>query len=554
VQVELHGNRSTASRRHYSPTEKYLARVADLWRRTRRRAPFARRRIKDESCLAEADDLSPSSAEIGHGCDTGVHPLSDTFYSKVEYRPNGGGVVDDYGAAGAGLTFWHDDAGGDWAPKEVLDRDLQVDVAIVGGGYTGLWTAYYLATADPSLRIAVLEREFVGFGASGRNGGWCSAIFPATLRKVASLSSYEAAVRMQRAMNDTVREVARVVAAEDIDCGFRLGGYVSVARNAAQWTRAQNEVAGWRSWGFGDDHMRLLRAEELAERVRMTDALGATYTPHCAALQPAKLVRGLAKATRGAGAQIFESTQVLKIGPHHLDTTRGRVTADVVVRATEGYTAQLDGARRDLVPMYSLMVATAPLPDEVWQQIGLQDGVTFSDKRHLRIYGQRTVDGRFAFGGRRARYHFASLVDPAFDTDLRVHAMLKRILMELFPVIQGVPFAHAWGGNLGIPRDWMPSVDYDRRSGLARAGGYVGDGVATANLAGRTLAAEILEMDSDIRSLPWVGCRSRRWEPEPLRWLGVNAATLALSVADRTEQRSGRPSRLASGFWWALGH
>jgi glycine/D-amino acid oxidase-like deaminating enzyme len=465
--------------------------------------------------------------------------------------------VEHHGPAGSGLSFWHDDAadtGIDWTPKEMLDRDLQVDVAIVGGGYTGLWTAYYLAKADPSLRIAVLESEVVGFGASGRNGGWCSAIFPTSLRKIASTTSRDAAVRMQRAMNDTVAEIQTVVAAENIDCDLRAGGYLSVARNPAQWTRAQNEVAGWREWGFGDDHMRLLEPEELTDRVRMADALGATFTPHCAALQPAKLVRGLADAARAAGVQIYEGTRVRRIGTRMLETDRGRVTADVVVRATEGYTAQLEGARRDLVPMYSLMVATAPLPDAVWEEIGLADRATFSDKRHLRIYGQRTADGRLAFGGRGAPYHFASTVKPEFDNDPGVHAMLRRILVELFPNIRGVDFTHAWGGNLGIPRDWYPSVTYDRATGFAQAGGYVGDGVATSNLAGRTLAAEILDQDAEIRSLPWVGRRSPKWEPEPLRWLGVNAGTVTFAVADRTEQRSGRPSRLAPSFWRLLGH
>lgn len=462
--------------------------------------------------------------------------------------------MDDHGPARSGPTFWHEDAGGDWAPREVLDQDVQVDVAIVGGGYTGLWTAHYLAAADPALRVAVLEKEFVGFGASGRNGGWCSAIFPATLRKVAATSSRDDAVRMQRAMNDTVREVRDVVATAGIDCDLAPGGYLSVARNPAQWARAQQEVAGWRAWGFGEDHMRLLSAGELGERVRMTDAQGATFTPHCAALHPAKLVRGLADAVRRAGVRIYEGTTVRRIGPRVVDTDRGRVTADVVVRATEGYTAQLGGARRDLVPMYSLMVATAPLPERVWAEIGLRDRATFSDKRHLRIYGQRTADGRLAFGGRGAPYHFGSRVAPRFDRDPRVHAMLRRILVELFPVVDGAAFTHAWGGNLGIPRDWFPAVSFDRTTGLGRAGGYVGDGVATANLAGRTLAAEVLDLDSDLRSLPWVGRRSPRWEPEPLRWLGVNAGTVVFAAADRTERRSGRPSRLASGFWRILGH
>jgi glycine/D-amino acid oxidase-like deaminating enzyme len=436
-----------------------------------------------------------------------------------------------------------------------LPGPASVDVAIVGGGFTGLWTAYYLAVADPSLRIAVLEREFAGYGASGRNGGWCSAIFPATLRKVAATSSRDAARRLQCAMNDTVAEVARAAAAEGIECDLAPGGYVSAARNQAQWQRAQDEVAEWRDWGFGDDQLRLLASTELADRLTITHAVGGTYTPHCAALHPYRLARGLADVVRRRGVALYERTAVTAISPGVVDTDRGTVRAEVVVRATEGYTSDLPGAHRDVVPMYSLMVATEPLPDLVWDRIGLRDRETFSDKRHLRIYGQRTADGRIAFGGRGAPYHFGSAIRSSYDVDPRVHRMLRGILLDLFPALVGVRFTHAWGGNLGIPRDWYPAVGLDRSTGLAYAGGYVGDGVATTNLAGRTLRDLILgHTDSDLVTLPWVGRRSRRWEPEPLRWLGINAATLLFAIADRTEACSGRPSRSAAAFWRALGH
>lgn len=451
-------------------------------------------------------------------------------------------------------SLWHEEAGLGPTPDSALPGALDVDVAIVGAGYTGLWTAYYLAKADQSLRVAVLEQEYVGFGASGRNGGWCSAIFPATWRKIAAGEGGAAAVQMQRAMFDTVREVGAVVAAEGIDCDFEQGGYVSVARNEAQWARANDEVANWRRWGFGEEDMTLLGPEETAARVTTSSIHGATYTPHCAALHPARLAGGLAGVVRGLGVRIYEQTPVTAIRPRAVDTVRGTVRAGVVVRATEGYTAALPGAHRDLVPMYSLMVATAPLPDQVWDEIGLRQRETFSDKRHLRIYGQRTTSGRIAFGGRGAPYHFGSRIDPSYDRDERVHAMLRQILVELFPQVDGVEFTHAWGGNLGIPRDWYPSVGYDRSTGLAQAGGYVGDGVATANLAGRTLAAEILDLDSPVRALPWLRRQSPRWEPEPLRWIGVNAGTLAFTAADRAERRTGRPSKLAARFWKALGH
>jgi glycine/D-amino acid oxidase-like deaminating enzyme len=453
-----------------------------------------------------------------------------------------------------GLSLWHETYAGSWARRSPLPGDRSADVVIVGAGYTGLWTAYYLKRADPSLRVVVLERETAGFGASGRNGGWCSAIFPATLRKVASQSSRAEAVRMQQAMNDTVAEVGRVAAAEGIDCGFAQGGYVSVARNAAQLRRAQDEVRDWHSWGFGDDQLRFLPADEARAMCDATHVLGGTFTPHCAALQPAALVRGLAETVERAGVELYEGTAVTSARPHRVETPHGTVRADVVVRATEGYTAQLPGLRRALVPMYSLMVATEPLPETFWAAAGLADRQTFSDKRHLRIYGQRTADGRIAFGGRGAPYHFGSRVLPQFDRDGRVHPMLERILLDLFPALAGVRFTHHWGGNLGIPRDWYPSVRYDARSGFATAGGYVGDGVATTNLGGRTLADLITGRPSELVSLPWVDRTSPRWEPEPLRWLGVNLGTGVFALADRTEARTGRPSRAARQFWRALGH
>ena len=453
------------------------------------------------------------------------------------------------------MTLWRDTARAESPAHDPLPGPCTVDVAIVGGGFTGLWTAYYLAKADPTLRIMVREREFVGFGASGRNGGWASASFPATRRKVAALSDRDGAIRMQHAMNDTVVEVGRAATAEGIECGFQQGGYVSVARNEAQLARTQAEVAGWREWGFGNEQMQLLDASDAVSRVRATRVLGGTFTPHCAALHPYELVVGLAAAVRRLGVTIHEGTTVTAIEPHLVRTDGGDVRADVVVRATEGYTAQVPGAHRAIVPMYSLMVATEPLTDEQWDAIGLRDRQTFSDKRHLKIYGQRTRDGRIAFGGRGAPYHFGSTVKPEFDIDDRVHTMLRGILIDLFPALRAITFTHAWGGNLGIPRDWMPSASFDRQTGLAQAGGYVGNGVATSNLAGRTLRDLVLAVsDSDLVSLPWVQRHSPRWEVEPLRWVGVNAVTAVFATADRTEARTGKPSRAAAGFWHALGH
>jgi glycine/D-amino acid oxidase-like deaminating enzyme len=443
------------------------------------------------------------------------------------------------------LSFWHDTVPGSLAPGDSLPGDTDADVAIVGAGFTGLWTAYYLNQADPSLRIVVCERDIAGYGASGRNGGWCSALFPASLTKLERMTGHAAAVAMQRAMHETVDEVGRVAAAEGIDCHWAKGGTVMLARSPLQLERARQEVAEAREFGFGDEDLRLLTAEEAREMAGATEVAGGTYTPHCAAIHPARLVRGLAEVVRRAGVRVYERTPVHDIRPRSVVTGLGTVRARYIVRATEGYTPGLMGLRRAVVPVYSLMIATEPLPDEVWDKIGLAGRPTFGDLRHLIIYGQRTADGRFAFGGRGAPYHFGSAVRPSFDRVPEVFAELRRTLAGLFPVLGEVRVSHSWGGPIGVPRDWCASVGLDRDSGLGWAGGYVGDGVSTTNLAGRTLAHLITGTDSDLVRLPWVGHRSPAWEPEPLRWLGLNAGLRVMARADDTEARTGQPSRAA---------
>jgi glycine/D-amino acid oxidase-like deaminating enzyme len=480
------------------------------------------------------------------------------------------------------VSLWMDTVPGSLAPRAPLGGDLDVDVAIVGAGYTGLWTAYYLAVLDPSLRIAVLEREIAGFGASGRNGGWCSAIFAASLDKVARVARDRggqgrrgdrsgtpggrggdgrgAAVALQRAMFASVDEVGRAAEAEGIDAHFAKGGTLTMATAQSQLGRVRSEVESMRAWGFGEEDYRWLDAREAASTLRAEGVLGAVYTPHCASLHPARLARGLAEAVERKGVTLHERTPVLAIeagAPGRRPaavTAAGRVRADVVVRATEGYTPDLAGDHRDLIPVYSLMIATEPLPAAFWDEVGWRRRETLTDGRHLIIYAQRTADGRIAMGGRGAPYHFASRTRPAFDRVPAVFDQIHRDLVALFPGAAGARITHRWGGPLGIPRDWFSSVGLDRTTGVAWAGGYVGDGVSTTNLAGRTLADLILERPTDLVELPWVGHRSRPWEPEPLRWLGVNAGRLLAASADRAEGRTRRPARRASLLDRLLGH
>ncbi len=448
--------------------------------------------------------------------------------------------------SGLPASLWRDTADDDFTPRPALPGPATYDVVIVGAGFTGLWTAYYLSIADPALRIAVLEAEVAGFGASGRNGGWCSALFPTPWRILVRDSSPSEALRLHRAMVDTVVEVGRVVTAERIDAHFQRGGTVTVARSAAQSARLDDEIRTARERGIGEDDLRSLDAAETRTVLAAPDATGGLFTPHCAVVHPARLVRGLARAVEARGVVLFEGTRVTGIGPGHATTAAGRVTADVVVRATEGYTPALPGQRRAIAPVYSLMVATEPLPQAVWDEVGLDRRPTFTDGRHVIVYGQRTADGRIAFGGRGAPYHFGSRVRPSQDHEPRVFRMLRQTLRDLLPQLPSdVRFSHAWGGPLGIARDWAASVGLDRATGLAWAGGYVGDGVGTSNLAGRTLADLVLGRDTDLTSLPWVHHRSRAWEPEPLRWLGINAGLRAMTLADWEERRTHRPSVVA---------
>jgi glycine/D-amino acid oxidase-like deaminating enzyme len=447
------------------------------------------------------------------------------------------------------VSYWFDSfaaAGGNLTPRPPLTGDSTVDVAIVGAGFTGLWTAYYLRRLDPSMRIAVLEKDIAGFGASGRNGGWCSALFPSSDEKVARLSSREGALALRAAMRDTVDEVGVVAAREGVDCDFAKGGTISLARTPAQLNRAQAEHAHALQWGAHDTE--LLDAEQARQRLAADGTLGGLYTPHCAAIHPVKLVRGLADVVERDGVAIYEQTPVTSIAPHRVRTAAGVVAADVVVRATEAFTARLPGHRRVCAPIYSLMVATEPLDDAQWQAIGLRDRETFGDLRHLIIYGQRTADGRIAFGGRGAPYHFGSRIAAGYDRAPNVFAALRESLRELLPGLRDVRFTHEWGGPLAAPRDWFASVGLDRDTGIAWAGGYVGDGVATTNLAGRTLADLICGRDTELTRLPWAQHRSRRWEPEPLRWLGINASLAAMKSADRKEHRGGGASLLAAGL------
>ena len=437
------------------------------------------------------------------------------------------------------VSFWFEELGGRPRPRPALHGDATADVCIVGAGLTGLWTAYYLKQENPSLRIVVLERAFAGYGASGRNGGWASGLMAGSRDRLAKEQGEHAVIAQQRIMNDAVDEVVRVAQAEGIEAEVVKGGTIRLASTHAQVRRLRAGVAEDHRWGVAES--RILDAAELKERIRVPDVLEAAYTPHCARIQPARYVRGLADVVEALGVQIHESTGVTRIESGRAHTNRGVVHAPVILRATEGFTASLAGEHRTWLPMNSSMIVTEPLPESVWDEIGWSRGETLGDKGYSPMYGQRTADGRIAIGGRGIPYRFGSATDKDGVTQPATVRALQEILRRRFPTTRPFRVEHAWCGVLAVPRDWCAGAVFDRATGLGYAGGYVGQGVTTTNLAGRTLRDLVLEQDTELTRLPWVGHRSRKWEFEPLRWLGVRTMYLAYSRADRLEM-AGRQS------------
>jgi glycine/D-amino acid oxidase-like deaminating enzyme len=472
--------------------------------------------------------------------------------------PGGGTALGTYGLKPAILdvshvptgdvSFWHEALGGPPPRRPSLPGSTEADVCIVGGGYTGLWTAWALAEAQPDLRIIIVEAAHVGFGASGRNGGWLSGLLPGDRELWASgPGGRDGVIALQRHLNAAVDDVLGICAAEGIDADAIKGGTLAVATTAAQEARLHASFLADQTWGVGPSDAWELTAAEVASRVRVKGAVSGVFSPHCARIQPAKLVRGLADAVERRGVTIYESTPATSIEAHLVRTDFGDVAARWVVRATEGFTSGLPGYGRALLPMNSSMVVTEPLSDATWSAIGWSGMETLRDDAHVYAYAQRTADGRIALGGRGNPYRWGSRPDHRGETDAGTVAALAATLQRLLPAAGTVHLAHSWCGVLGVARDWCPSVGLDPVSGIGWAGGYVGDGVTTSHLAGRTLADLILGRDTELTTLPWVGHHSKGWEPEPFRWAGVKSIYALYRAADKAESSSDATTGPGSG-------
>ena len=441
-------------------------------------------------------------------------------------------------AAWRTISLWMDQLDEPLVARAALEQDLDVDVVIIGAGYTGLWTAYYLKRQAPDLNIVILEAQTAGFGASGRNGGWLMGNLLGEDRMLAASSPEQ-----RRASYDLLHgipdEVKNVIDREDIDCDYRKGGALyCAARYPEQEASLRQYLDKLYSQGLNEGDYRWLSPEQLAQQIRVAKPYGAIYAPHVATLHPAKLVRGLARAVERLGVRIYENSPVNHWQSGSLRTARASVRSRWVVPAVEGYSVTLPPLGRYQLPVQSLIVATEPLSAATWDEIGLSHGQAFSESSRQVTYGQRTADNRLIFGA-RGGYRFAGKLRHDFDLTRSEIELRQYLFGELFPQLRNVQITHGWGGNLGMSRHFKPHMLCDQASGIAVSGGYGGEGVGASNLGGRTLADLILQRDTERVRQPWVLTRGglnalKAWEPEPCRWLGYNAIIRSFVHEDQT--------------------
>lgn len=408
------------------------------------------------------------------------------------------------------------------------------DVAIIGGGFSGLWSAYHLKQLQPSLKIAIFEQKYVGYGASGRNGGWASAEYPTSNSRLIKEHGVQTYKNLRKSLIESIDEIGQIAKSNAWQIEYAKGGALVFATNKAQLTRISSEI---------DDEHKFLTKDQASELLNVAKIKGGIYTPHCAALNPFNLTQSLAKYLESIGVKIFEESKVEEISDKALLVNGHRIGCQISIRATEAFTARKWIANQQ-IPIYSLMIATERLSSEILTQIRNSQRATFQEACNLITYAQITGDNRLAIGGRGSRYKLFSHLSERSETDVRMHSALEKRAVKWFPQLQSVNFEYRWGGPIALTRRWQSYINYNPITGQAAIGGYVGDGVTLSYLVAKTLA-QIID-GQKTPDLPFVNQRIGRWEPEPIRYLAVNAGFKATVVADFEERITGRPSLIAA--------
>jgi putative aminophosphonate oxidoreductase len=407
----------------------------------------------------------------------------------------------------------------DGVDSEQLFEDTKADVCIVGGGYTGLWTALRIKELEPGADVVVLEQDICGGGPSGRNGGfalsWWSKI-STLIKRVGE----EEAFRLAKASEEAVGEIRAFCGREGVDAHFHQGGWLWTATAPAQVGAWESSVEVAEAHGF--QPYELLSAEEVQSRTGSPIHLGAAYERTAAIVQPALLARGLRRVALERGIRIYERTAMVELDREDggVRTPSGRVRADGIVLALNAWATKIPELARAVVAVSSDMVATAPMPEKL-KESGWTGGEAISDCRLLVHYYRPTKDGRVAFGRGGGRLAFGGRVNSNFDYNGRQTRELEEELVKLVPAAKDVPVTHAWGGPIDRTTDGFPIVGaLPARAHIVYGTGYSGNGVAPSLTIAKILASSALRRDDEWAGSPLACGVCGTFPPEPIRFVG----------------------------------
>ena len=420
-------------------------------------------------------------------------------------------------------------------PRRPVAGRQDVDVAILGSGFTGLWTAYHLLEAQPSLRVAVIEREEVGFGASGRNGGFAMTLLDMSLAHLRKNQGDGPAKAAHEAVAASVDEIGATIERHGIECEWVHGGLMVVATNRGQLDGVDADAQAAEELGL--EGFRRLSAEETRAEVDSPTYLGGLLEEACGVVHPAKLGRGLADVVEGMGATIFETTDVTAIeeqGPRiRIATTDGDVLADQVVLATNAWASSTPWFKRTVIPLYTYIILTEPLSDEQWASVGWDRRQGIEDKRNYVHYYRRTNDGRILWGGTDGIIHSGNRIQAGYDRHATIRSHLEDTFRRTFPQLARARFTHHWGGPVGMTMTFLPAFGSLMEGRLHYGLGYNGHGVAPTHTGGKILRDKVLGKTSEYTELCFVDGKEFAFPPEPLRWITAELTRQSLLRQDR---------------------
>ena len=436
--------------------------------------------------------------------------------------------------------LWHATYG-PYEPNPPLAGDLQVDVAIVGGGFTGMATAYYLLKAEPRMKVVVLESEVVGYGASGRNGSFAMTVIGLGLDLLVKLKGRERALEGHRYMERAVDTVGSLVEEEKLDCDHIRPGFLRMATSPAYVKRIQHEIELAHSLGITG--IEWLDRDDAREQVRSDLYLGAWWEPRLALVNPLKLVRETKRVAEGLGAEIYEHSPVTRIERDRgfrLSTPGGAVTAGKLVFATNAYSHLIPEIGRRQIPAWTYVVATEPLSDEQLAAIGWRNRQGVEDARNLIHYYRITPDNRLLMGGGPVGLTYGG--DMERDSNVAAWTHLEQHIAQLFPPLKGVRIAHRWGGPFSVTTDLTPALGYLGDKRAVYSVGCIGHGVSMTHLNGQTIRDLILERQTDLTDVFLVNRRVIPWPGEPARFAVSAVLRAYLQLEDWVRER-GMPRR-----------